>query len=143
MKNLLWISALLVALICGCAAEESTYSKSDVDRDVEPNTATTSDAPGTNVSARKPTTTDEIYEFAPPVRLLAGDEPISVEAPGYACPTIADVDGDGKQDLVVGQFSGGSMQLFKNIAEINEPPRFTDAGWIKSDGNRAKVPGVW
>ena len=81
--------------------------------------------------------------FESPVRILAGGEAISVEEPGYACPTMADVDGDGLQDLVVGQFSNGNMQFCKNIAAKGEIPRFAAAKWIQSGGARANVPGVW
>ena len=46
-------------------------------------------------------------EFAPPVRLKADGVPIRVESPGYACPCLADLDGKGKMDLLVGQFNKG------------------------------------
>ena len=83
------------------------------------------------------------YVFKAPVRLKAGDEYVSVEAPGYACPTMADVDGDGVEDLVVGQFNHGYMQFCKNVASIGETPKFADAEWIKTGDERAEVPGVW
>ncbi len=83
------------------------------------------------------------YMFETPVRIKAGDEYVSVESPGYACPTLADVDGDGLEDLVVGQFNNGSMQFCKNIASPSEPPEFAEAVWIKTGDKRAIVPGVW
>lgn len=83
------------------------------------------------------------YEFEPPVRVKAGDQFVSVESPGYACPTMADVDGDGKDDLVVGQFNQGHMLFCKNLAEAGQAPKFAEAKWIMSGDNRAIVPGVW
>lgn len=83
------------------------------------------------------------YEFETPVRLTAGGEFVSVESPGYACPTLADVDEDGKLDLVVGQFNNGHMKFCRNIAEDNAEPEFAKAKWIKSGKDRAEVPGVW
>ncbi len=78
-------------------------------------------------------------EFAPPVRLMAAGKPIGVEAPGYACPSWFDVDGDGKKDLVVGQFNGGKMALHRNLGGGKLAPR----EWLQADGEVAEVPGVW
>ena len=78
-------------------------------------------------------------DFEPPVRLKGGDAAIRVEAPGYACPTWADVDGDGKKDLVVGQFAGGKMRVFKGLGGT----QFAPGTWLLADGKTAEVPGVW
>jgi hypothetical protein len=78
-------------------------------------------------------------EFAPPVRLTAGGVPIRVEAPGYACPCLADVDGDGKLDLLVGQFNGGKIHFFKGLGG----GQFAKGTWLQADRSVAEVPGVW
>jgi hypothetical protein len=83
------------------------------------------------------------YLFEPPIRLEAAGAPIAVDSPGYACPTMADVDGDGKQDLVVGQFSDGAMRWFRNIATASQVPELSSGEWINCDGEKAVVPGVW
>lgn len=77
-------------------------------------------------------------DFAAPVRLKAGAAAIRVEAPGYACPCWADVDGDGKKELVVGQFAQGKMRVYKYDGQ-----KFSPGEWIKAEGKVAQVPGVW
>ena len=42
-------------------------------------------------------------EFAPPVRVEAAGKPIDTEV-GHAAPFVGDFDGDGVDDLLVGQF---------------------------------------
>jgi hypothetical protein len=85
------------------------------------------------------TVTAGAAEFADPVRMQGGDEAIRVESPGYASPCWADIDGDGNKDLLVGQFRGGKIQIFKNLGDGK-----LDAGdWLKVDDKAAEVPGVW
>ena len=78
-------------------------------------------------------------EFAPPVRMKGGDEYVKVEAPGYAAPCWFDVDRDGKKDLVVGQFAGGKMQVFRGLGG----GRLGAGKWLEAGGAVAEVPGVW
>ena len=77
--------------------------------------------------------------FHPPVRLKAGGVPIHVEAPGYAAPCLADLDGKGKMDLLVGQFNGGKIQVFKGLGG----GKFAAGTWLQAEGKVAEVPGVW
>jgi hypothetical protein len=77
--------------------------------------------------------------FHPPVRLKADGVPIRVEVPGYAAPCLADVDGDGKLDLLVGQFNKGKIQVFKGLGGGN----FAKGSWLQVEGKAAEVPGVW
>jgi len=78
-------------------------------------------------------------EFERPVRLKAAGEFIRVESPGFAAPCLADIDGDGKKDLLVGQFDGGKIRVFKGLGG----EKFAKGEWLKAEGKIAKVPGVW
>ena len=82
------------------------------------------------------------YRFESGMMLLANGEPVAVESPGYACPTIADVDGDGAQDLVVGQFNGGKMHFYQNLSKPDEIPKYASQQWIMTGPVPAQVPGV-
>lgn len=78
-------------------------------------------------------------EFHAPVRLQADGELVRVEEPGYAAPCWTDVDGDGRKDLVVGQFKDGKMKVYRNLGE----GKLAAGQWLEADGDIAEVPGVW
>jgi hypothetical protein len=78
-------------------------------------------------------------EFERPVRLKAGGVAVRVESPGYAAPCWADLDGDGKKDLLVGQFNQGKIRVFKNLGGLE----FAKGVCLEADGQVAEVPGVW
>jgi hypothetical protein len=78
-------------------------------------------------------------DLASPVMLKAKGVAVRVEAPGYACPCWADIDGDGKKDLLVGQFRGGQIRFFKNLGD----GQFAAGEWLQAEGKTAEVPGVW
>jgi hypothetical protein len=78
-------------------------------------------------------------EFKEPVRLTAEGEAIRVESPGYAAPCWADIDGDGKKDLLVGQFRGGKIRFHKNLGD----GKLAKGEWLQAGGADAEVPGVW
>jgi hypothetical protein len=73
------------------------------------------------------------------VRLKADGVPVHVEEPGWACPCWADMDGDGKKDLLVGQFNGGKIRVYRNLGD----GKLAAGDWLKADGAVAEIPGVW
>ena len=84
-------------------------------------------------------------ELAPPVRLEADGKPIDVLG-GHAAPSVADIDGDGVRDLLVGQFVGegrnafeAPMRIYRNAA-TDTSPRFSAFRYLEGGGGRAWVP---
>jgi hypothetical protein len=59
-------------------------------------------------------------EFADPVRLKAGGKVIDTEV-GHAAPFVTDFDGDGVQDLLVGQMGEGILWIFRNEGTNSQP----------------------
>ena len=76
--------------------------------------------------------------FEAPERLNDGESPINVDI-GHAAPYYADFDGDGKRDLLVGQFGDGKLRIYKNQG-TDTAPKFKDFEWLKAEGEIAKVP---
>ncbi len=72
-------------------------------------------------------------DLLPPVRLEAAGKPIDTEI-GHAAPFVSDFDGDGVQDLLVGQFGGGVLWIYRNEG-TNAQPKLA-AGVKFKDGNR-------
>jgi hypothetical protein len=77
-------------------------------------------------------------ELAPPIRLLASGQPINVDI-GHAAPFVADLKGDGKMTLMVGQFGEGKLRLYPNVGTKNDP-KFDKFEWLQADGKLATVP---
>ena len=78
-------------------------------------------------------------DFKSPVRLTADGVAIRVESPGYAAPCWADIIGDGKMHLLVGQFNDGKIRVFKHLGA----EKFAPGDWLQAEGEAAEVPGVW
>ena len=85
-------------------------------------------------------------ELAAPVLLQAGNKPLGVTG-GHAAPCVVDWDGDGKRDLLVGQFLGDDsktifrpgVRLYRNKGS-NKTPEFGRFVYLKTAEGRAWVP---
>jgi hypothetical protein len=77
--------------------------------------------------------------FQNPVRLKAADAVID-SGPHWAHsgPCLHDVDGDGRRDLLVGDFSG-LFRLYRNVGTDREP-KFAAGEVLRAGGVEAKVP---
>ncbi|MBI1918136.1 MAG: hypothetical protein HYS12_25880 [Planctomycetes bacterium] len=77
-------------------------------------------------------------ELAPPIKLTAGSKPIDVDV-GHAAPCVADLKGDGKPCLLVGQFGEGKLRVYPNLGTPAEP-RFDQFEWFRAGGKLGTVP---
>ncbi len=71
--------------------------------------------------------------FEAPQVLRANDQNIPGDPSGYTAPNLADWDGDGDLDLMVGSFDNSPVYLFINVAEEGLP-EFEAMGAMEADG---------
>jgi hypothetical protein len=71
--------------------------------------------------------------FDAPVAIEANGVPINVGYGGNASPFMIDWNGDGKQDLLLGQFDGGKVRYYENVG-TNFAPEFADFIYLQADG---------
>jgi hypothetical protein len=57
----------------------------------------------------------------------------------YAAPCVADWDGDGVKDLILGQFTNGSIRFYRNCG-TNSAPVFTTFEYLHADGSVITLP---
>ena len=79
--------------------------------------------------------------FAQPVRLEADGKPIDIgrlSRSAHAGPWLADIDGDGDRDLLVGDFPG-HFWLFDNKG-TDKQPVYAARGKFQAGGQNAKTP---
>lgn len=77
--------------------------------------------------------------LAAPFTAEAGGRPIDLaNGIGHAAPLFMDWDGDGLKDLLVGQFDGGYLRIYRNTGKKGAPT-FGEHTWFEADGARAKV----
>ena len=78
-------------------------------------------------------------KLADPVPVKANGEIINIGGYGYAAPFYADMDGDGVPDLLVGEFEGGELRIYRNHGTATNP-EFKDFEYLKVDGDVAVIP---
>ena len=78
-------------------------------------------------------------ELRPPFRVEANRKPIDMEV-GNAAPFIADFDGDGVFDLMLGQRGECKLRIYRNLGS-NQSPSFGVSAFFKAGGVDASLPG--
>ena len=76
-------------------------------------------------------------EFKAPFQVMAAGRAITVSM-GHAAPAYGDVDGDQVPDLLVGQYAGGKLRIYKNYGTADKP-LFKDFKWFEAGGEIASV----
>jgi hypothetical protein len=77
-------------------------------------------------------------ELGSGVKLEAAGKPIDVQV-GHLVPCVADWNGDGRKDLLVGQFVGGKIALYLNEG-TDKAPKFGSGRFLEAGGKEISLP---
>jgi hypothetical protein len=72
--------------------------------------------------------------FDAPVAIQANGSPINVGVGGNASPFVFDWNGDGKKDLLLGQYEYGKIRYYANTG-TNNNPTFGTFAYLQADGS--------
>lgn len=75
--------------------------------------------------------------FDNPTQVYAGGSVIDVGY--YAAPCVADWNGDGLKDLILGEFSLGKIRYYGN-EDSNDSPVFSGYSYLQADGVDITLP---
>lgn len=73
-----------------------------------------------------------------PFKVKADGQAIDVTV-GHAAPYFVDFDGDGLEDLLVGQFGQGQLRIYRNVGKTGAPA-FGSFDMFKAGGVIGKIP---
>ncbi|MCA9051608.1 MAG: hypothetical protein KDA89_22875 [Planctomycetaceae bacterium] len=135
-KLLLTIAGVVVAAVAWKVQRD--YGSLEFHSRLLPADATLSEAEAETFRVADDRTAPDLAE---PFRLQAGGEPIDIgllSNIAHAGPTVADVDGDGDRDLLVGDFPG-FFWYFQNDG-TDEEPRYLAGTQLMAGGAAAKTP---
>jgi hypothetical protein len=90
------------------------------------------------VAVAAPAANDPTGELAPPVRITAGGKAIDTDV-GHAGPFVGDFDGDGVNDLLVGQFGQGLLWIYR-YEGTTDRPRLAAGVKFKQGRDDGRVP---
>ncbi|MHC4403449.1 MAG: hypothetical protein ACYTG0_27650 [Planctomycetota bacterium] len=74
-----------------------------------------------------------------PIAVVADGKPIDTEHAGNAAPFVADFDGDGRRDLLVGEMYLGRLRIYRNVGTDGEP-RFEKFSVFQEGVPEGRVP---
>lgn len=78
-------------------------------------------------------------ELLPPVHIQVAGAPLDVEREGHAAPFVGDFFEDGTVALLVGQYDGGRLRIYRNTGTRTRP-KFDKFIWFAAGGKIASVP---